>query len=240
MVMILRKFLLLYCFGHCLADEALRPPDIHTPNSSKTIFKSLNQRFSVVCNATGLPSPRVEWRKGEIEGNNTITGNISFDPYTGVLTFERFSENEEGEYRCFSTNYFKAPEGRTFAVSISPPLTFRVMRLEEIETGLETMPLNGIEYQYMKLPCTNVKVMAESVIYNWYKGKEPMPMILDDRMYIDKDDKPIFRENQGPKDATVIEGKDVEMHCLARSLTDEVSPSPPVWRINGKSILIHT
>ncbi|KAK6960022.1 neurofascin [Biomphalaria glabrata] len=184
--MILRKFLLLYCFGHCLADEALRPPDIHTPNSSKTIFKSLNQRFSVVCNATGLPSPRVEWRKGEIEGNNTISGNISFDPYTGVLTFERFSENEEGEYRCFSTNHFEAPEGRTFAVSISPPLTFRLMRLEEIERELETVSLNGIEYQYIKLICANVKVVAESVKYYWFKGIEHVLVTLDDRMYIDK------------------------------------------------------
>ncbi|KAI8776935.1 neurofascin [Biomphalaria glabrata] len=175
--------LLLYS-NNCLADEALSPPDIYNPSASSKLLKEESATFRITCNATGLPKPQYSWKKGEIGGNNTLSSYVSFDSITGVLTFQRVSKAEEGEYRCYATNFFNGSRGQSFAVSISPPMIVKMIRVDSILEESKNIVIS--EYRYTKVPCQHVIVDRKYVIFYWMAGPKSKPIFSNERMFIDK------------------------------------------------------
>uniref|UniRef100_A0A2C9KRB1 Ig-like domain-containing protein n=1 Tax=Biomphalaria glabrata TaxID=6526 RepID=A0A2C9KRB1_BIOGL len=175
--------LLLYS-NNCLADEALSPPDIYNPSASSKLLKEESATFRITCNATGLPKPQYSWKKGEIGGNITLSSYVSFDSITGVLTFQRVSKAEEGEYRCYATNFFNGSRGQSFAVSISPPMIVKMIRVDSILEESKNIVIS--EYRYTKVPCQHVIVDRKYVIFYWMAGPKSKPIFSNERMFIDK------------------------------------------------------
>uniref|UniRef100_A0A2C9LF59 Ig-like domain-containing protein n=1 Tax=Biomphalaria glabrata TaxID=6526 RepID=A0A2C9LF59_BIOGL len=194
---------LLFFSNNCLADEALSPPDIYNPSASSKFYKKESATFRITCNATGLPKPQYSWKIGEIGGNNTLSSYVSFDSITGVLTFKRVFKAEEGEYRCYATNCFNGSRGQSFAVSISPPMVVKMIRVDTISE--ESKDIVVSEYRYTKVPCQHVLVERKFVSIFWYGSLETIQIVSNERMFIDK---------YGNLHITYVLRKDMELGVL--------------------------
>ncbi|XP_074858282.1 hemicentin-1 isoform X3 [Carettochelys insculpta] len=142
------------------------PPNIVGSEIPSEVSGLLGQDIQLVCNASGIPRPAVQWLK---DGNPvTISGSqrISVTPDGSTLNIFGVLTSDTGKYTCVATNP-AGEEDRIFNLNVYvPPAIANNKDEAEKLTALLDASLN--------IECTAVGIPPPQI--NWLKNGLPLPI----------------------------------------------------------------
>lgn len=75
---------------------------------------SVGEKLQLTCNATGNPSPKVQWFKDRQKGDSIQTGD--------TLVLENLTHKDAGSYRCLADNRINQPAHESIEIKVERKL----------------------------------------------------------------------------------------------------------------------
>eukprot|EP00117_Sycon_ciliatum_P027189 scpid4539/ scgid22144/ Protein sidekick-1 len=157
------------CEAACMTARSLHQVNVYT--EQRTVVSFVGKDVTLECFATGLPRPRIGWRK-----DGSVSGVPR--PVNGNLVLERVRTTSSGVYTCNAQNQFQR-EVKTVNMIVVNPLTAS-FRLTETE-------LTITRYQWRSVTCSandfldaSIRRFAPTCQFEWLLGGRPAPYRIID------------------------------------------------------------
>ncbi|KAL1138703.1 hypothetical protein AAG570_008765 [Ranatra chinensis] len=199
---------------------------------------------SITCNATGKPKPTYSWIRASSQENLGIASDrFSVNEVTGVLTVNRVTQDDNGEFKCVATNGAGTIERTVrFLVIVKPKVTS--VKNESVPVGKEAR----LECRATGNPLPAITFRKLSSQHRMIAGLQP-----DGRIIVDQREDRDRQESVGTLIINPLEKKDDGLYaCIAKnkggeeiknghlqvqfSPTFENSPMKEAWSWSRKPI----
>ncbi|XP_023319725.1 lachesin isoform X2 [Eurytemora carolleeae] len=164
------------------------PPDIDMKQTSNDVTVQENYNTTLVCHASGHPTPRIKWRR---EDSGPLFLNSNDTDYVGdTIALNRVDRKQMGSYLCIASNDVPPAVSKRITLSVSfPPVVYvpnqligvRLEDVVDLECRIEAYP-NTINY-WMKQGKHEQEMLLNNVKYNIEERKDgyKVQMILQIR-----------------------------------------------------------
>lgn len=130
---------------------SVKIPPLISDNSSRELIIGTGDTFTLSCNATGFPIPKISWRR---ENNGLLpTGGVVAKGNT--ITIYNATKDDRGTYYCIADNGVGRPGRRSVGVSIEFPPQITLVRAKykqahgypaELDCSIEASPVPDISW----------------------------------------------------------------------------------------------
>nr|XP_020464728.1 neural cell adhesion molecule L1.1-like isoform X3 [Monopterus albus] len=213
---------------HGRKPHLLHPTGSHTP-----VLALRGHTVTLECIPTGLPTPKVEWKKKDGRLDET-TGDL--DIYKHWLRFDSISENDDGEYECRASNshgfvthsFTVTVEAAPYWVKEPQSLMYAPGETVRLDCQAEGNPTPTITWSINGQPITAVAhdprrdvlggvlklrdvVFADTAVYQCEATNKHGSILLNTYLFVVELPPQILSSNGIVY--RVIEGGDVRLHC---------------------------
>ena len=105
-------------------------PEISEHPQNQTVLEGFN--VSLLCNASGNPTPTFSWTINGSPVNTTSNPRITFSAYNKQLSITSVKRTDGGEYKCLASNTVK---------TVNSTAAFLIVQCKEAFIILQSLPL---------------------------------------------------------------------------------------------------
>lgn len=170
------------------------------------------QSYSIICNATGKPVPRLTWVRSIDQQNLMDEDRFRINAITGQMNILRTNREDHGKYKCIAKNSAGVDESEMFLNVLVVP---KIHELINITVGVG---------ESREIICKATGRPAPQVTFRRWASQEeflPGPQPYDDRLVLDQS----FNDDLGESSGTLritgaVRTDDGLYECVARNKGD--------------------